>query len=109
MKLGLRFISGKYQGGQFPLEEGKLVRVGRSSGLEMVLVEEMVSRHHASLILTDGKLHIHDLGSTNGTFVNGERVTKAVVAQNDRILIGSNILKVVALLAACTLIIWGAL
>src|SRR5688572_10180123 len=65
MALALRFISGKYQGGEFPLQEDREVVVGRSSELDMVLVEEMVSRKHARMILRGGRLEIEDLGSTN--------------------------------------------
>lgn len=96
MAFALRFISGKYQGGEFPLEENHEVVVGRSSDLDMVLVEEMVSRKHAKLRLRGGRVDIEDLGSTNGTFVNGERINQANVGEGDRILIGSNILRVVA-------------
>jgi pSer/pThr/pTyr-binding forkhead associated (FHA) protein len=96
MRLALRFISGKYQGGEFPLEEKREIIVGRSSDLDMVLVEEMVSRRHARIQLVDGSVNIDDLGSTNGTFVNGERVSHAELQEGDRVLIGSNILKVVA-------------
>jgi len=96
MRLALRFISGKYQGGEFPLEEKREIIVGRSSDLDMVLVEEMVSRRHARIQLVNGSVNIDDLGSTNGTFVNGERVTHAELQEGDRVLIGSNILKVVA-------------
>jgi hypothetical protein len=92
----LRFISGKYQGGEFPLVEGKDIVVGRSSELEMVLVEEMVSRKHAVFRMSAGVLSVEDLGSTNGTFVNGERIEKATLAEGDRVPIGTSILKVVA-------------
>ncbi len=95
--LALRFISGKYQGGEYPLDEGQQVVVGRSSDLDMVLVEEMVSRRHALISFRDGVVAIEDLGSTNGTFVNGEKVSKTVLREGDRILIGTNILKVIRL------------
>src|SRR5690606_7508203 len=90
----LKFISGKYQGGEFPLPaEGEAV-IGRSSDLDMVVVEDMVSRRHAKFITRDGELHLEDLGSTNGSFVNGERVSRAQLHEGDRILIGTSILKV---------------
>jgi pSer/pThr/pTyr-binding forkhead associated (FHA) protein len=95
-RFALRFISGKYQGGEYPLAEGQEIIIGRSSELDMVLVEEMVSRKHARIALTDGTISIEDLGSTNGTFVNGEKVQQGTLREGDRVLIGTNILKVVA-------------
>src|SRR5687768_16090575 len=95
-RLALRFISGKYQGGEFPLDEGKEIVIGRSSDLDMVLVEEMVSRRHARIRMGGGVISIEDLGSTNGTFVNGEKIQKAQLKEGDRVLIGTSILKVVA-------------
>jgi pSer/pThr/pTyr-binding forkhead associated (FHA) protein len=96
-QFALRFISGKYQGGEFPLGEGQEIVIGRSSELDMVLVEEMVSRKHARIALENGVLAIEDMGSTNGTFVNGEKVEKGTLREGDRVLIGTNILKVVVL------------
>jgi hypothetical protein len=93
----LKFISGKYQGGVFPLKPNKQVVIGRSSDLDMVLVEDMVSRKHAKITCQDGKVMIEDLGSTNGTFVNGEKIARAArLKEGDRILIGTSILKLVA-------------
>ena len=94
-RYALRFVSGKYQGGEFPLSEGEEVVVGRSSDLDMVLVEEMVSRKHAVFRLAGGVLTVEDQGSTNGTFVNGERIEKATLNEGDRVLIGTSILRVV--------------
>ncbi len=91
----LRFISGKYHGGEYPLgENGELV-IGRSSDLDMVLIEDMVSRKHAKISLQPGQITISDLGSTNGTFVNGEKIKRARLKEGDRILIGTSILKLV--------------
>ena len=95
--MALRFISGKYQGGEYPLTEGQEIVIGRSSELDMVLVEEMVSRRHARIQLQGGVITIEDLGSTNGTFINGEKIQRAALKESDRILIGTSILKVVAL------------
>jgi uncharacterized protein DUF4388/FHA domain-containing protein len=91
----LRFISGKYQGGEFPLRPHREIIIGRSSDLDMVLVEDMVSRKHAKITTDDTVVTIQDLGSTNGTFVNGEKVRKAELKDGDRILIGTSIIKMV--------------
>jgi hypothetical protein len=92
----LRFISGKYQGGEFPLRTDREIIVGRSSELDMVLVEDMVSRKHAKIQATPDAILISDLGSTNGTFVNGEKIKKVRLKEGDRILIGTSIIKLVA-------------
>ena len=95
--LALRFISGKYQGGEYPMLPNKEIVVGRSSDLDMVLVEEMVSRKHARIAYEDDAVVIEDLGSTNGTFVNGEKVKRAHLKEGDRVLIGTSILKVIVM------------
>jgi hypothetical protein len=92
----LRFISGKYQGGEYPLVSAGELVIGRSSDLDMVLIEDMVSRKHAKLTLAPDQITIADLRSTNGTFVNGEKVRPALLKEGDRILIGTSILKLVA-------------
>jgi len=92
----LKFISGKYQGGEFPLKSDKEIVIGRSSELDMVLVEDMVSRKHAKIVVQAGKVTIADLGSTNGTFVNGEKIKQARLKEGDRLLIGTSILKLLA-------------
>ena len=96
MPFALRFISGKYQGGEFPLHLNREIVVGRSSDLDMVLVEDMVSRKHAKISAGEGQILIQDLGSTNGTFVNGEKIKKARLKEGDRILIGTSIIKLIS-------------
>jgi hypothetical protein len=95
-QFALRFISGKYQGGEFPLRMEREIVIGRSSDLDMVLVEDMVSRKHAKISTAGQQIVIQDLGSTNGTFVNGEKVKKIRLKEGDRILIGTSIIKLVA-------------
>src|SRR5436189_3489590 len=95
-KYAFKFISGKYVGGEFPIpDEGELL-IGRASDLDLVLVEDMVSRKHAKLIAQNGSLTLSDLGSTNGTFVNGEKIRRTELKRNDRILIGTSIIKVIS-------------
>jgi hypothetical protein len=96
LPLALRFISGKYQGGEFPLPDDGEIVIGRSSELDMVLVEDMVSRRHAKISVENGNIFLEDLGSTNGSFVNGEKINRTKLAEGDRILIGTSIIKVVA-------------
>ena len=92
----LKFVSGKYQGGEFPLELDSEIEIGRGGELDMVLVEDMVSRRHARITSYGGDLYIEDFGSTNGTFVNGEKIeSRERIKQGDRILIGTNIIKLV--------------
>src|SRR5262249_23541477 len=69
--------------------------IGRSSDLDMVLVEDMVSRKHAKISTQGGQITIQDLGSTNGTLVNGEKGKKVRLKGGDRILIGTSIIKLV--------------
>ncbi len=99
-KFLLRFISGKYQGGEFPLHPGREIVIGRSSDLDMVLVEDMVSRKHAKIGMSGDQIVIQDLGSTNGTFVNGEKIKRTRLKEGDRILVGTSIIKVVVAQAA---------
>jgi hypothetical protein len=93
IRYALRFISGKYQGGEFPIHDDREIIIGRSSDLDMVLVEDMVSRKHSKITSFGGELTIEDLGSTNGTFVNGERVKFSKLKDGDRVLIGTSIIK----------------
>ncbi|HEX2280401.1 MAG TPA: DUF3662 and FHA domain-containing protein [Thermomicrobiales bacterium] len=65
------------------------VRVGRAADNDLVLTDPEVSRHHARLE-TDGQgWRIVDLGSTNGTWVNGERLGTGTIAVGDEIAFGS--------------------
>jgi pSer/pThr/pTyr-binding forkhead associated (FHA) protein len=61
-----------------------------------VLRDSRVSRRHARLTARDGVLVLTDLGSTNGTRVNGHRVTEVVLGAGDRVQIGETSLVVEA-------------
>jgi hypothetical protein len=93
--LALKFISGKYKGGEYVLPDKGEILIGRRSDIDLVLMEDMVSRQHARISIEGKTIRIQDLGSTNGTFVNGEKITNAVVNRGDRILIGTSIMKIV--------------
>ena len=95
LRLSLRFLSGKHQGSEYVLDDPCEVTVGRSGDVDLTLVEGMVSRRHAVFRVAGGELTIEDAGSTNGTFVNGDKIRKRSLQEGDRVLIGTTILKVV--------------
>jgi len=72
--------------------EGELSTIGRDSTNTIVINDGEVSRRHARLTSQGGKYVIEDLGSTNGTFVNGQRLTGPVVLKpGDMIAFGEQI------------------
>lgn len=73
---------------------GGPIRIGRAPDCELVLRDSRVSRRHARLSARDGVLVLTDLGSTNGTRVNGHRVSEVVLGAGDRILVGETILTI---------------
>jgi pSer/pThr/pTyr-binding forkhead associated (FHA) protein len=54
-----------------------------------VLSDDTVSRRHAELWLVDGRWHVRDLGSSNGTYLNGRRVVEAEVIAGDDLTLGA--------------------
>jgi hypothetical protein len=91
----LRFIAGTYKGGEFPLRPNREIVIGRGSEYDMVLDEDMVSRRHAKIVTLHGQIVLQDLKSTNGTFVNGERITVKRLKPGDRVLVGTSIMLLV--------------
>src|SRR6478752_4797952 len=68
--------------------------VGRATDNDLVLRDERVSRHHARIGGRRGTLVFTDLGSTNGSEVNGTRVNEVVLGAGDRIRLGGCVLEV---------------
>jgi hypothetical protein len=69
------------------------IRIGRQADNDLVLVDQGVSRHHAEVINESGTCTLHDLGSTNGTYVNGGVVKEHVLRDGDRISLGSTVVE----------------
>lgn len=89
----ITFLSGSRQGFRFNLPTNREIRIGRSPGAEIQLLDDLVSRHHAR-IQVGSMVTIHDLGSRNGTFVNGRKVDRTTIESGDRILIGTAVAEV---------------
>ena len=66
------------------------VRIGRAGDNDVVINQPVVSGHHAEVTMTGpGVFSIEDLGSTNGTFVNGNRIRSAQISLQDKVLLGN--------------------
>jgi hypothetical protein len=76
---------------------GRPLAIGRATDNDLVLQDPRASRHHARLQARRGTLVLSDLGSTNGTRVNGMTVGEVVLGAGDRIQIGDTVLIVDAI------------
>lgn len=87
----LYVIKGRDQGRRYILEE-EIVQLGREANSSVRLKDTEISRRHAQ-IRRDGEIYfIDDQGSSNGTFVNGKRVTQHELQSGDRIQIGRTVM-----------------
>jgi hypothetical protein len=77
-----------HDGRRFAIEDRPLV-IGRLPECDIVLSDPNVSRRHAEIVRQDGEVVLRDLGSTNGSKVNGSQVTAVVLADGDEIIIGA--------------------
>ncbi len=93
--LKLQLTSGPRAGEEVEVSGDRYV-VGREQGAALLLNDEEVSREHAALrVLPDGRLAIEDLGSRNGTFVNGHRLSGPVsLSGGEEIRIGTTAITV---------------
>jgi hypothetical protein len=74
--------------------DGRPLAIGRAADNEVVLADARVSRHHGRLQTRRGALVYTDLGSTNGTRVNGIRVDEIALGMGDRVQLGDTVLVV---------------
>ncbi|MDB6032165.1 MAG: sigma-54 dependent transcriptional regulator, Fis family [Verrucomicrobiales bacterium] len=74
----LVLLSEGFTGRTFELK-GEKITVGRVSDNAFEIPESSVSSHHAEIVLQGSDVLIRDLGSTNGTFINGEQINEAVL------------------------------
>jgi DNA-binding CsgD family transcriptional regulator len=83
-------LGGSASGRVFPVQTAGAT-IGREATCDLVLDDEGLSRVHAR-VTTEGGLFLEDLGSTNGTYVNGNRIQKVGLREGDRIQFGPQVL-----------------
>src|SRR5438477_4920298 len=84
----LKVLEGRQQGKAIPLHVRQFL-IGREQDCHLRPNSDLVSRHHCVFTLDDFALRLRDLGSTNGTFVNGERIQGQVVLKpGDHVAVG---------------------
>jgi serine phosphatase RsbU (regulator of sigma subunit) len=84
-------FKGPNSGQRFPLD-GQGTLIGRQPDAGIYLESLAVSRHHARVLFEDGAWVVEDVGSANGTFLNGHKITRAVLTEQDALQIGPYVL-----------------
>src|SRR4051794_29278183 len=81
-------MAGAKAGGGYKNEKDETV-IGRGDKASLRLLDDGISRDHARIVKEGDQLVLEDMGSTNGTHCNGERVTRHALSEGDKILLGS--------------------
>jgi len=94
-RYALVIVGGPTSGLAYVLGDGETV-AGRSDDSDIFLGDVTVSRQHARFVVDESGLSVTDAGSTNGTYVNLERVAQTVLRPGDEVIIGKFHLRVTA-------------
>src|ERR1051325_8495406 len=95
MRVTLHVVAGPQTGRVFTFDQHETFMIGRSEDAQFCLPHDrFFSRHHCIVEIAPPQAFLRDLGSTNGTFVNGGRVETAYLKNGDRIQGGETILEV---------------
>jgi signal transduction histidine kinase len=88
----LEVIQGRDKGKVFTVDPASAILIGRQPDCQVRLSDPEVSRLHARLLARDGAICVEDVGSTNGTIVNGVMAARSIVPEDAEIVIGSTVL-----------------
>lgn len=80
-------ISGSHVGAMFRLDRSTMV-LGRAEDADVIIEDQGISRRHCQLVIEGDEVHLEDLGSTNGTWINYDRIDRVKLRSGDRIRIG---------------------
>jgi two-component system cell cycle response regulator len=69
--------------------EREVTVIGRGEKADLRIIDDGISREHSRVVRKDGKILVEDMGSTNGTYCNGIRLASQVLAEGDKIMIGT--------------------
>jgi serine/threonine-protein kinase len=95
MQVTLRVLQGPHSGRSFIFDQHDTFLIGRSDTAHLCLPEDrFFSRNHCLLEIAPPRCYLRDLGSTNGTYVNGQKVQEAYLRNGDRIQGGQTVLSV---------------
>src|ERR1051325_9873119 len=95
MRVNLRVLSGPHAGRTFTFDQHNTFLIGRSETAHLCLPEDrFFSRNHCILEINPPRCYLRDLGSTNGTYVNGQKVMEAFLNSGDQIQGGQTVLAV---------------
>ena len=89
----IRVVQGFFEGLEVPVDRDWVV-IGRGRGADVVIAEPTMSRAHAAIGYDGERFFVQDLGSTNGTFLNGSRRERARLSDGDEIQMGRLLLRV---------------
>jgi pSer/pThr/pTyr-binding forkhead associated (FHA) protein len=87
-------VGGKLRGKEFVLQEGEN-KLGRGMDADHQIQVNGVSKHHFSITVNGDTCFLEDLGSSNGTFVNGKLVKSATIKNKDKVAVPNVIFQVV--------------
>src|SRR5512140_1667798 len=95
MRVSLNVVAGPQTGRSFTFDQHDTFMIGRSEDAQFCLPQDrFFSRHHCLIEIAPPQAFLRDLGSTNGTYVNGMRVDTAHLKSGDRIQGGETVLEV---------------